>query len=620
MDEPGTRSGLQVSLRWRITLPFLLLALALGLGGTYLIVRLIQETEDERFLRQLANSGQQAADEVVRAETDLLEVERLVANTEGVLSATLAEDAEDLRALVLPLVVNADADVVAVVDDRPLSLLSVRRQLEGGPRDYETVRGEEIYAGWPVVDSALAGGEREEGGEKHVGLGTIETEGGPLPGLFVAGPLRNLRGEVVGAVLVGEYLPNLVERMAEASGANVSVYDLLDGRLLATSLEAGQEQNPGLSEDWLTNLAASEEETPVRPLEIASVPYREALTPLTARGGEAFLGVVGVSLIDTVEASEGQELPVQREENVRWAVGFGALGLLLIGLVGLAISNSITRPLVEIAQASADVAQGDLDVEVPERGGGEVETVARAFNSMVTGLRQATQSTEFSGGPSLPTASSDRFHAETRPLPEAMAAEVSLVVIGLGWQGGDEDGLPERIAEREDLVLNEIEDAMMAHRGQLLTYEGDRALGAFGMPGQHLPARVGALLALHAAFDLLEDLQAMDMARRAEGRPGLRVRAAVHSGRAVLTDIGRKYGLAPVLLGDSVDTARALLTPARQAESGILVSEATHDRLAVVRSQFSFGRRGVVSLGLPAGDLVVYEVLERKTALVPSER
>ena len=59
IDRPRVR----FSLRWKITLPFMFLALALGLAATVIVNRVLGEAEEVRFLRQLADSGQQAADE-----------------------------------------------------------------------------------------------------------------------------------------------------------------------------------------------------------------------------------------------------------------------------------------------------------------------------------------------------------------------------------------------------------------------------------------------------------------------------------------------------------------------------------------------------------------------------
>jgi len=87
-----------MSLRWKIILPFLILVLLLSLGMALLVSRQQSQAEEVRFLRQLRDSGQQAVDELVRQEARLLEVERVIANTEGVPEAAALSDAEALRA------------------------------------------------------------------------------------------------------------------------------------------------------------------------------------------------------------------------------------------------------------------------------------------------------------------------------------------------------------------------------------------------------------------------------------------------------------------------------------------------------------------------------------------
>lgn len=615
-EEGEPRTSLGFSLRWRITIPFLLLALAIGLGGTYLIIRLLRETEDERFLRQLANSGQLAVDTVVRAESDLLAVQRLVANTDGVVQATITEDAEELRVLVLPLIINAGADVVTIVDEEGVSQLSVRHQLDGGPGDYSTVRGEAFYSNWPFVDRALSGVTDESGGDKYAGLATIQEGGTELEGLFVAGPLRSAGGRVQGAVIVGEYLDELVVRMGTASGANVTLYEPLHGQAVASTLEAAGSGELELPEDWATAAVVSEDETPVRRLELASVPYREALTPFAARGGTTLLGILGVSLIDTVQAAESQALPIQQQTTVQLVIGFAALALLLIGVVGLIISNSITRPLVEIAQASAEVSSGNLDIRVPEKGGGEVTVVARSFNRMVEGLQSVTKSTDWETEGTLPKAAVDPYEADTVPLPEADQADLALLTVALQTRGDSDEREPGEAAAQMDQVLDALETAVDMHRGYLISFDGDRGLAAFGLPPARQPLQVSTLLALHAAFAIVHRIGILDVQWWADSGVGMTVKGAVHCGTVVLSDIGRKYGLSASLMGGTVRIAWGLLAPASQLESGVLLSGVAHDRLTAARMQFEFGRKGVASLGVSGGEQVVHEVKGRHVELV----
>jgi signal transduction histidine kinase len=61
-----------------------------------------------------------------------------------------------------------------------------------------------------------------------------------------------------------------------------------------------------------------------------------------------------------------------------------ALGILL----SLYLSWSFSRPLHRLTEAARRVAQGDLAVQVPTDGGGEIGSLARSFNEMVARLRE----------------------------------------------------------------------------------------------------------------------------------------------------------------------------------------------------------------------------------------
>ena len=57
-------------------------------------------------------------------------------------------------------------------------------------------------------------------------------------------------------------------------------------------------------------------------------------------------------------------------------------------LVSLYLSWSVSRPLHRLTEAAGRVAKGDLDVQVPLEGGGEIGGLAATFNEMVARLRE----------------------------------------------------------------------------------------------------------------------------------------------------------------------------------------------------------------------------------------
>jgi GGDEF domain-containing protein len=59
-----------------------------------------------------------------------------------------------------------------------------------------------------------------------------------------------------------------------------------------------------------------------------------------------------------------------------------------VGLLAFIVGLAITRPLERLTEAAARVAAGDLAVELPAGGSGEVGYLTRAFNTLVSRLRE----------------------------------------------------------------------------------------------------------------------------------------------------------------------------------------------------------------------------------------
>jgi putative nucleotidyltransferase with HDIG domain len=63
--------------------------------------------------------------------------------------------------------------------------------------------------------------------------------------------------------------------------------------------------------------------------------------------------------------------------------------LLLVLLLGVYIASIITRPLRNLAEASKQVAGGNLQVQVEPKGHDEVTVLTQSFNTMVSSLNQS---------------------------------------------------------------------------------------------------------------------------------------------------------------------------------------------------------------------------------------
>ena len=600
----------RLSLRWKITLPFMILALVLALVLAYLLNQLLSQSDRTLFARQLADRGQQAADTVVRSEIGLLDVERLIANTQGVPEALGLADAEDLRARVLPVVINAGVDVVAILDSQGSSLLALRRSPESPPGEYSALRGESYYADWPFVQRLLRG-ESEEGiGDKHAGLHSIRLDERELYAFFVGGPIRDARGAVSGVVLAGTYLETLVPRLSTEAGANAAVYDSLSGRLLLSSLEPDDAAALTLTVEQLNGgLGLSATGSPIRPIQASGTAYSEVLLPFVARQGTTTLGVLGVSLLDA---------PIQAAGTATlWTVvRFGALALVLVVAIGLLISHSITRPLVEIAEASAQVATGNLDTRVKERGSDEIGVLARSFNYMVQGLREGSFYRDLVGQtsaperPTLPLSGS-----ETAPPRAGQAVTASMLVADLhGFLPASGSADPGRVLSTLSDYSAAVLPIVSRHGGTVEKLDGGTLTAVFGVTPKPLRPQVSALQASHAALEIVELVQSL----QERGRPGLSVCIGVSTGPAITGSVLAAAHPVDTVVGEAVDVARALQQLGRElGRSGVLMGEDTYRYLSGAQRQFRFGRSGPAQLRGLDRQATVYEVEGRTQRLVP---
>jgi len=69
-------------------------------------------------------------------------------------------------------------------------------------------------------------------------------------------------------------------------------------------------------------------------------------------------------------------------------LGIVTLLLAVVGLMAYFLSLLVVRPLNRLTQAASTVAKGDLDVDLPVTGGGEVGYLTEVFNNMVARLRE----------------------------------------------------------------------------------------------------------------------------------------------------------------------------------------------------------------------------------------
>lgn len=357
----------------KITLPYVFLAFILALISALIVSQLMLESLEDRFVNQLVEAGKLTSDHMVVEERSRLETLRLLANTDGMVRAIQIGDADRLRRLVLPVAVNAGEEAIDIVSMSGISLLSVRQV---SLSDYQFTSGENLTA-IPLVQK-VRDGALDSYGDKYAGL--IERPSGLY--FAIAGPVFDVEGVQVGIILVGRSLGTLAAELRQQTMAQISLY-ASDGRPLTSTLlgiASQQAIGPTLRSrsDYVDGGS-----NPSRSLVFGSIPYREIIGTWQARGTTS-LGYIGTALPETFLVSPS--------DHIKAAIILVlTAGLFLVVSVGLHLSKRITEPLLQLVQASASAARGDLRASVTPRGSDEITVLGHAFNQMMAGLREATE-------------------------------------------------------------------------------------------------------------------------------------------------------------------------------------------------------------------------------------
>jgi two-component system sensor histidine kinase HydH len=197
----------------------------------------------------------------------------------------------------------------------------------------------------------------------------------------------NIKGRTI-TIIVGNWLNDtfsVIGKVVQALKFEVFVYQ--DKTLSLTPI--GDEQWPSSVKQALTiqpngvrldDILASHGKPLIYDPGDQSPLYLAAYVPLRAATGE-LVGVVAAGV------NPEQDL-FERVNKLNMFTGIFLGGFILSVLAGVAISGLLAKPLQKLTSAVRSIGHGDFHQRIPEKGGSELEELARSFNSMATELER----------------------------------------------------------------------------------------------------------------------------------------------------------------------------------------------------------------------------------------
>ncbi len=374
----------------KIILPYFLLTLIVAAVGAFIVVNLVTSTLQERFNNQLLDAGRVVSESMVGFEAERLAVLRQIAFTEGVAENVANPDAEALAALVPQILVNGQADAVALLDNEGNVVYGWQRRA-GNP---DGITFANINLAQLEDVGLVLTGFVDEVGDKRAFL--METEDGPM--LFTVGPLI-WNGRQAGAIMVGSDVRNMVVDLTENAIARVTLYDT-NGRVIGTTLGDGGPGAAKLLQETPARYSAiinllqtsavpyqvvaetADTNVPLRQAEILSQDYQLAFGDWRLRNQS--LGLFSVALprnfIVTTAATS---------RNVLNLVFI--LATVAVFTVGFLVARRIVRPIDQLVQTTTAVADGDLTRRTGIQRQDEIGLLAASFDRMTERLADRNQ-------------------------------------------------------------------------------------------------------------------------------------------------------------------------------------------------------------------------------------
>lgn len=361
-----------LSIRTKLTLPYILLAVLIAAGGGLVVSQAALNSLEERFTNQLIETRKLASDVMVREESDMLGTLRLLSHTSGMGEAISLSDKKMIGELAYPITFNAGTDAVLVLDQHGGVVIAILKSKSTGQYELPAIGGD--LSRLPFV-SKVVRQEVDAAGDKYSGISYADWGNY----LFVSGPVKDQQGQFVGVILVGESLEDLGRQIREETLSQATIYDLGFHPVTSTFLDipAAPETAPGAV------LAGDDTHGLMRDLVIRDIAYTELLSPWVVRGNEQ-IGILGTAL--------PKAFLVRTSQVTRFNItAITILAILLAMLFGIWLAGTITRPILKLKKAASQVSGGNLGVRVDVAGADEVGVLAEAFNTMVSSVRRSQQ-------------------------------------------------------------------------------------------------------------------------------------------------------------------------------------------------------------------------------------
>jgi len=414
-------------------------------------------------------------------------------------------------------------------------------------------------------------------------------------GLTLSTRWRDHLGRPQGVFTVDFFLDDLSRGLADLVGSDGDAVLLdINGNLLA---RAGAVRPPDLVSAALAALAAHRAEVSSLP------PGRDLSVDVAAPDDGRVLRAsmtrldVGLNVEWVLVLLESHDVLLAPLRRLHVAILAASGVAVLLGLIGaMMLATRLARPLDALSVEAEKIRNFELDDPVEARSSiVELATLIEGMSAMKAGLRSFGRFVPKRVVKRLIAAGGTATLGGDRRELTLMFSDIA------GFTSTSEGMAPEQVMQRLSVYFDALSDAIHDHQGIVDKYIGDAIMAIWNAPKRdpgHAANACRALLACMRAND------ALDEQARAAGLPTLSTRFGLHSGEAVIGNIGSTDRMQYTAIGANVNLASRLEPLNKRYGTRNLVSAETKMRAG---AGFLFRTVAIVQ---PAGTTRPIEVFE----------
>jgi adenylate cyclase len=286
-----------------------------------------------------------------------------------------------------------------------------------------------------------------------------------------------------------------------------------------------------------------------------------------------------------------------------WAI---AISLFIAFAAAHALAKRVSSSLAYLCQRAKEIGEGDLMTPTKLTTNDEFEVLADTLNQMTRGLEERER-LKLNFARYVSQHILDKIIASPAPLKlEGERRKVTLLFSDIReFTRLSEKMAPELVVSYLNEYFGTMLSVIFKNNGTLDKFMGDGIMVEFGAPIHDSKQEFHAVT---AALEMQEALQRLCKKWKKEGKPIIEIGIGIHTGQAVVGNIGTETRMDYTAIGDAVNVASRLERATKTYKTSILVSEETY---LAVKDQFSAVHLGPIALPGRTEEIQVYAILPR---------